>query len=521
MGNKVEVNDHSLLGNVLALVAQKAHTLESLSEALDVSSQDLSIYWVMINVLRRSQGHFLPVPTDATVPGGSSDSQLLSNCWYAPTWYMYELLETFQINEGLAVHYEDILSEPEGGHYELSLAAGEVVAAAMLENPDLDSVQLKRVCVHACEPINGTELLVSNAGKILIGIEEYREEPLTATFIEDLYAKLTEGISIHEVCEIGGSSASMVGDLRTKALESFCMQLCPPKESVHADGLDGSARESWEGGNHTLVNALIALHYFITFRLFPAGNSVFAYVMYFLILHRSGYHFSAHIPVVELLYAQEECGEREYGLTCEPDELAVACDGFNDWTRFFEQALECIVYEQRWIMTKLDGMSRRRERLRVIIDADESMNFRQKEVLLEAVLHSNAEFTYAIHEQRYDVSYPCARSDYARLLDSGFLRQHDDGIRHFFVASDNFTSVFPEYLKAHCPDAFYHYYHEDGSLRDEFKSTEDVAFEYNKDIGFYEKSLLDKTYVEHYDFRRTPIADLDGPHRRGRLKDKP
>lgn len=35
-------------------------------------------------------------------------------------------------------------------------------------------------------------------------------------------------------------------------------------------------------------------------------------------------------------------------------------------------------------MTKLDGMARRRERFRIIIDSDESMNFRQKEVLLEA-----------------------------------------------------------------------------------------------------------------------------------------
>ena len=49
------------------------------------------------------------------------------------------------------------------------------------------------------------------------------------------------------------------------------------------------------------------------------------------------------------------------------------------------------------------------------------MNFRQKEVLLEAVLHSNAEFTYGIHVHRYDVSYPCARIDFARLHPGGSL----------------------------------------------------------------------------------------------------
>ena len=106
-------------------------------------------------------------------------------------------------------------------------------------------------------------------------------------------------------------------------------------------------------------------------------------------------------------------------------------------------------------MTKLDGMARRRERFRIIIDSDESMNFRQKEVLLEAVLHSNAEFTYGIHAQRYDVSYPCARSDFARLLDQGFLCQHDDGIRHFFVASDEFEDVFATYVRERCAEALH------------------------------------------------------------------
>ena len=68
----------------------------------------------------------------------------------------------------------------------------------------------------------------------------------------------------------------------------------------------------------------------------------------------------------------------------------------------------------RYVFTHKEGMSRRRDRLRAIIDADGSMNARQKEVLLEAVLHSNAEFTYDIHMKRYAISYPSARSDFGR-----------------------------------------------------------------------------------------------------------
>lgn len=523
MANRLMTGDHSLLGGALSLVARRAQTLESLAAELDVSAEDVSLYWFTVNTIRRQQGHVLPVPFEAAPSDDALEAHRSSSNWYASTWLLDKLLEAFQINEGLAVHYERILTEPEGGHYELNLAASEVVRAVELENAELDAARLKRVCVQACEPANGIELLVSNAGAILLSVERYRDEPLTASFIEQLYAKLVEGISIKEVREIEQGEASAAGELRARALESFCAHVWS-----HGNGIVGSCRDDAARGvcggcsNHTLVNALIALYFFKTFRLFPAGNNVLAYLLYFIILHREGYHFSAHVPVFKLLYpgSREEVDDRHRALGCAPEDLVVACDGYYDWTRFFEHAVRLIIEEQRWTMTKLDGMARRRERFRTVIDADESMNFRQKEVLLEAVLHSNAEFTYGIHEQRYDVSYPCARSDFARLLDQGFLRQHDDGIRHFFVASDTFHSAFLAYLKEHCTSAFYRFYDEDGSLRDEYKSVDDIVGEYNKGVGFYEKSLLDKTYIEHYDYRRTPIADYDGPQRRSRAEDE-
>lgn len=521
MGSELRADDGSLLECAFSLATQSAQTLESLAAALGASVEETSLYWLMVNKLRKRQGHFLPVPFDSVAIEEAPDAFRRSRNWYAPTWRLNRLLEEFQINEGLAAHYETILTEPEGGHYELNLAASDVVLAVQLENDSIDAVQMMRVCVHACEPTSGLELLVSNAGKILIDIESHRDELLSASYIEDLYAKLTEGISIKEVRE-SETREQAVGAVRYKALESFCEHVWPCEAEPVGQGVE-AARQGRNGcSNHTLVNALIALYYFKTFRPFPAGNTVFAYLLYVIILHRAGYHFSAHVPVVKVLYGEDgqddECGGERYRLGCDPEALSVECDGCNDWSLFFERAVQCLVDEQRWTMTKLEGMSRRRERFRTIIDTDETMNYRQKEVLLEAILHSNAEFTYAIHEQRYDVSYPCARSDFSRLLDLGFLKQHDDGIRHFFFASDVFVDTFLAYLKEHCPEAFYRYYNEDGTLRDEFRSVDDAATEYNKRVGFYEKSLLDKTYVEHYDFRRTPIADCDGPHRRSRPK---
>ena len=133
MMKKLIMDDFSLLGNALALAAKKAPTLESLAAELNVRQEDLSLCWFALNNLRRCQGRVLPVPFEA-VAEGPADVRSVSGNWYAPTWRLNKLLEEFQVNEGLAVHYGSILSHPEGGHFELNLAADEVVRAVRLEN---------------------------------------------------------------------------------------------------------------------------------------------------------------------------------------------------------------------------------------------------------------------------------------------------------------------------------------------------------------------------------------------------
>lgn len=518
MESKPAFRSAPLLDRALSLASERAQTCDSLAQALGISPEDAALYWFSVNSLRRGLGHDLP-------PLSDSDSR----CWYDPTWLLESLLEEFQINEGLASHYSRIFYDPEGGHLELNLAANEVVYAIGLEHANIDFPQLRRVCVHACEPENGLELLAANAGKILLAIEDYRDAPFTPAFVEGLYAKLTNGIVLREVDE----------PLVEITLESANNSDFEPDESVsRAEGLellcsfiDGTSGP-FEGqrGDHHLIAALTTLLFVRSARLFPAGNAPFAYLLYLLLLHRAGYHFSAHMPVMRLLYGaddESETLERERyaaegeaaSLPIDPDKLAVEYDCSYDWTYVFEQIVQLLINEQRWVMTKLEGMSRRRERFRAIIDADGSMNVRQKEVLLEALLHSNAEFTYDIHMKRYAISYPSARSDFGRLMDLGFLQQSDDGVRHFFFAADDLSKKARVYLREHCAEAYLHYYNEEGQLKPEFWATDEAPEIYNRNIGFYEKELLDKMYTEHYDFRRTSIADNDGLIRRSQKRD--
>ena len=182
MESKPAFRSAPLLDRALRIASQRAQTYDSLAESLGVTPEDAALYWFSINSLRRGLGHDLP-PLSAS-----------ARCWYDPTWHLEALLEEFQINEGLASHYGRIFYDPEGGHLELNMAANEVVYAIGLEHPDIDVARLRRVCVHACEPECGIELLAANAGKVLLSIEEYRDEAVTPAFIEMLYARLVAGI---------------------------------------------------------------------------------------------------------------------------------------------------------------------------------------------------------------------------------------------------------------------------------------------------------------------------------------
>lgn len=547
MESKPAYRSAPLFDRALRIASERAQTCETLAGALGITPEDAALYWFSVNSLRRSLGHDLPPLAGAS-----------ARCWYDPTWRLEAILEEFQVNEALASHYGRIFYDPEGGHVELNVAANEVVYAIALERPEADLDRLRRVCVHACEPENGLELLAANAGKMLLAIEEYRDKPFTPACIEGFYRRLVAGIELREVGEsgpraeggaseadgpsgvraaaAGGSEAVSSGGSELEAPEVPEVPESPraPKDAEglrllcsFIDGREGPL--AGQGGDHQLIVALTTLLFVRGAHLFPAANATFAFLLYFFVLHRAGYHFSAHVPIMRLLYGAEggsaaadrgRYAARDDGsLPADPAAWAVECDGTYDWTLVFERVGSLLVEEQRWVMTKLEGMSRRRNRLRAIIDADGSMNARQKEVLLEAMLHSNAEFTYDIHMKRYAISYPSARSDFGRLIDLGFLQQGDDGVRHFFFAADNLHEACTAYLREHCADAYLRYYDESGALRPEFRATDEAPALYNRDIGFYEKALLDKMYTEHYDFRRASIADADGLVRRSPTRD--
>ena len=112
--------------------------------------------------------------------------------------------------------------------------------------------------------------------------------------------------------------------------------------------------------HHQLIVALTTLLFVRGARLFPVANATFAFLLYLFVLHRAGYHFSAHVPIMRLLYGAEggsaAVDRARYAapdgrsLPADPADWAVECDGTYDWTLVFERVGRLLVEEQRWVM---------------------------------------------------------------------------------------------------------------------------------------------------------------------------
>ena len=62
-------------------------------------------------------------------------------------------------------------------------------------------------------------------------------------------------------------------------------------------------------------------------RPFPVANEVFGYVLYFLLVHRAGYHFSSHVPLAKALSVNDGPPQSS-GMFCAALPFIDECDGF-------------------------------------------------------------------------------------------------------------------------------------------------------------------------------------------------
>ena len=395
--------------------------------------------------LRKAAGQTLPFLFDEATADFPKDQ----THWYAHTKRMDH--ELFLCDRyGLDSPYiYDTFDTPEGRHLAFNKLFQEVVGCARANGWSLERKRIFALLSSAEYPANGRELILARFGSLMLRAPE---ETLSSNAVEKLYNRILEGIDLVVGDSKGGESRA---DLERR--RSILKAVCEESSNRYPE--------------HPLIRAIVAFKAIVILHPFQVANLFMARLLFSWILFEAGMSTASLLPFIDFLN-QWECSSQPARQAYRPyaPHASVAQNSGNshDWTAYLETVLEFVAHELNGLSSKLYGFRLRRLRLAEMLDDDKSTNARQKEVLIEALVHEDAEFSYAQFMDQFKVTYATAYGDLGNLEERGYLQVKKKGKQAYFIAASHIRDRIHDHLKAVSPSVYDTYYDENGRLRELF-----------------------------------------------------
>lgn len=200
--------------------------------------------------------------------------------------------------------------------------------------------------------------------------------------------------------------------------------------------------ESVTAPNHpVLINAFNILCRFVQYQPLGHCNCSVGNIVVRKYLVEKGYTAFRFLPLFSIVekwrigYYDEREAAIPYLNT------GILFDGERDWTNYFETLLLLLDDQIKDIESQLKRVDSADEALISAIRSDESLNARQREVLVRAILSPTTEFHPGSHQAEHHVSYATSYRDLVGLAQRGYLRASKSGKKVVFRAADDLTHL--------------------------------------------------------------------------------
>lgn len=344
---------------------------------------------------------------------------------------------------------------PEGRHMRARLAGRDMLACARLSGWSLRKQGFEEAFLQIEKASTPEESVVAAAGDMLLEPAARASETLVPDMIEAWYERIVDGLSVRSADR---TALQRMDDRRR--MRAIVAKAC---------ALDGMFPQ--EGSVlPPVLRALVAFDLFQALRPFPAANVFLGRLVYAHILASNRMGFVSLVPVADFIQ-RWRAGTSDFpGFAVDrpfAEAFARGRPGEVVWSEYYRVVVRYLLSETRWLGRKAAGMLARRERLKTVLDACSRLNERQRLIVLEALLHDDAEFTVKRHRLDARVAYSTAHDDLAYLVDQGLLRPAKEGRELYFVPCEEPWTWACAYFRAEAPDAFGRFYDESGRLRKE------------------------------------------------------
>ena len=433
----MDTNAQSMSENLESLLSRclsRSVTREEFSRLEMPLGMSEASAWRMANLIRRA--------SSVKLPFGMAANGKWHPDWYAPSRQFQKLLDACTTASITNQDALDALRSPEGRHIKINLIATDCFAALRDTGCALTREALLGATLGLQTPSSDQERLARNLFQVTLDSAGNGLRFEAADDIALVYRRCIEGVRL------------------PTAQPTTDRELSPDCLSV----IDHVLRVTRE--LETLPGAIARMLAFLELRPLPFANAFVGRMAFGELLRAQGFTVLSYLPILEFLDSWQRGSSDRPGY--QPaghlsDAIQIIGES-RDWTRFFEEVLAWLLDETGWLLRKLARMKLRRERLEALLERDTTYTSRQHDVLVEALVHDDTEFTFAELMDRYGIVYSTAHSDLIGLSDDGFLQARRQGKRLFFIAAHDIHKRVHVFLRSVDEEMYARYFDRQGKL---------------------------------------------------------
>ncbi|MGV8084307.1 MAG: hypothetical protein AB2L09_11840 [Coriobacteriia bacterium] len=339
--------------------------------------------------------------------------------WYTITHEMEQEIREIMALGGPTSHLQGILQRHKGGLFDMQDQVEELVAAVKLDGGVIDYESAREMLVQERNPRTPVERIAANYQSILAEAST-RNGLTTAAGMKAVYADLVAGVGVGEAEPVNKDDMNLYATL-----------MAGPSSAYRAP----------------IVCFSIHLHEVPKFhRPFRQWNATYASLLRRLFLVRSGFPVLSLVPLSKLVrdWQNGEIGSPPYRLGADPCPIEDACDA----TPYMAGYIDLMRIGLKAVEQRATDIERYEEDLRGIVRAAQTINYRQRDVLLAALDNPRKRFRINEHQETWQAAYATARADLLGLASLGFMHIQKEGKALVFFAASDFRNIIERRLGA-------------------------------------------------------------------------
>lgn len=360
--------------------------------------------WSLVREIRRHMSITMPVPS----PAGH-------RLWYFTDLRMSRYLQTIDRYCRPESPLHQVLISRQNSPFIVRSEIEEAIAASKLDGLDLPYENAASMLHLDRAPRSASERLLWNAYRASRDIEQMTGEPFSPGLLLELYRRLNDRVDRASLVRsqprlglVGQSVRQALNQCTNRNLELICS---------YANDAVGDDDE------HPAIRATSVRGSINRWQPLPDWNGNVASLAFRLYCLKKGYPVLSHIPLSRAVLEWEE------GIIAPPDVIVdrlptpeVDGQGFEDHSVIITLVLQLIDLKLRALQTSVAEKKRKDEELIASLQADFSLNHRQRSILSRAVDDPTSRFSIRYHRALYGISYATARSDLLDMTDKGLLQ---------------------------------------------------------------------------------------------------